>query len=88
MNIIVDAFGGDNAPLEVIKGCRMAVDKLGVNITLTGDENKIKECADKNNISMSGMTIAHADGVFDIHTEPSERLKSGKGTSMEVGLRQ
>ena len=24
MNIIVDAFGGDNAPLEVIKGCRMA----------------------------------------------------------------
>ena len=25
MNIIVDAFGGDNAPLEVIKGCRNAV---------------------------------------------------------------
>lgn len=24
MNIIVDAFGGDNAPLEVIKGCKIA----------------------------------------------------------------
>ena len=29
MKIIVDAFGGDNAPLEVIKGSRMAVDELG-----------------------------------------------------------
>ena len=87
MNIIVDAFGGDNAPLEVIKGCRMAVDKLGVEITLTGDKKKIISCAKENNISMDGLYIAHADSVFDIHTEPSEILKSGKGTSMEVGLR-
>ena len=87
MNIIVDAFGGDNAPLEVIKGCRMAVDKLGVDITLTGDENKIKKCARENNIGIDGISIVHADSVFDIHTEPSEILKSGKGTSMEVGLR-
>ena len=25
MKIIVDAFGGDNAPLEIIKGCAEAV---------------------------------------------------------------
>ena len=87
MNIIVDAFGGDNAPAEVIKGCRMAVDRLGVDITLTGDEKKIKECAEKINTSMEGISIVHAAGVFDIHTEPSEILKSGKGTSMETGLR-
>ena len=30
MKIIVDAFGGDNAPLEVIKGSRSAKDDLGV----------------------------------------------------------
>ena len=30
MNIIVDAFGGDNAPLEVIKGCKIAEENLGV----------------------------------------------------------
>ena len=30
MKIIVDAFGGDHAPLAVIEGCRQAVDELGV----------------------------------------------------------
>ena len=31
MKIIVDAFGGDNAPLEIIKGSEMAVEELGSN---------------------------------------------------------
>lgn len=41
MKIIVDAFGGDNAPLEVIKGSRNAKDDLGVDIVLVGDKEKI-----------------------------------------------
>ena len=86
MNIIVDAFGGDNAPLEVIKGCRKAVDNLGINIILTGDENKIKQSAADNNISLDGISIVHTAGVFDIHEEPSEIIKSGKETSLGKGL--
>ena len=39
--IIVDAFGGDNAPDEIIKGCRMAADELDVQIILTGREDEI-----------------------------------------------
>ena len=31
MNIIVDAFGGDNAPLEIIKGCVEAVAEYKCN---------------------------------------------------------
>ena len=47
MKIIVDAFGGDNAPLEIIKGCALAVEKFDdVEIILTGDEEKIKEVAE------------------------------------------
>ena len=29
MKLIVDAFGGDNAPLEIIKGCELAVKEYG-----------------------------------------------------------
>lgn len=47
MNIIVDAFGGDNAPLEVIKGAAQAVADFGIEITLTGNEKIIKETAEK-----------------------------------------
>lgn len=86
MKIIVDAFGGDNAPLEVLKGCERAVSELGVNIILTGNEKKIKSCAKKNEISLDGIEIVHTAEVFDIHEEPKEIIKSGKNTSMAVGL--
>ena len=47
MRIVVDAFGGDNAPLEIIKGAAAASKEYGVDITLTGKqeviENLIKE---------------------------------------------
>ena len=43
MKIIVDAFGGDNAPLEIIKGCAEATSELDIDIMLTGDEKEIRE---------------------------------------------
>ncbi len=86
MKIIVDAFGGDNAPLEVIKGCAQAVEKLGVNIILTGSRSKIEKCAADNGISLRGIEIAHTDDVFDIHEKPNEIVKSGKNSSMGLGL--
>lgn len=84
--IIVDAFGGDNAPLEVIKGCEKAVKELDVEIILTGSSDKIKKCAKENGISLDGMKIVHTDDVFDIHDEPKEIIKSGKNTSMAIGM--
>lgn len=87
MKVIVDAFGGDNAPLEVLKGCARAVSELGVNIILTGNSEKIKKCAADNGISLSGIEIEHTDDVFDIHEEPKEITRSGKNTSMALGLR-
>lgn len=86
MKVIVDAFGGDNAPLEVIKGCARAVKELGTEIVLTGSEQKIKACASENSISLDGIEIAHTDEVFDIHEEPAEIVKSRKNTSMGIGL--
>ena len=87
MRVIVDAFGGDNAPLEVIKGCARAVSELGVNVVLTGSRNKIEKCAAENGISLSGIENEHTDDVFDIHEEPKEIIKSGSNSSMALGLR-
>lgn len=86
MKIIVDAFGGDNAPLEVLKGCERAVKDLDVDIIVTGKSDEIKKCALDNGISLDGIEIVHADDVFHIHEEPNQIIKSGKNTSMAVGL--
>ena len=87
MKIILDAFGGDNAPLCVIEGARNAIDEFGVEILLCGDEAKIKKCAEDNNISLDGMEIKQADGIMDMHDEPNTILKSKSNTSLAVALK-
>ena len=42
MRIIVDAMGGDYAPVEILKGCINAVDEYGIPLTLVGQEEVIK----------------------------------------------
>lgn len=86
MKIIVDAFGGDNAPLEVIKGSMQAVRELGVDVTLAGNESLIKKCAEENGLSLEGIDILHADEIFDIHYEPVTLIKEHKNSSMAVGM--
>ncbi len=86
MNILIDAFGGDNAPLEVIRGSVRAAAELGVTMTLVGDTEKIKACAAKNDIALDGLEILHAPAVFDIHEEPTTLIKQHKDTSLAVGM--
>lgn len=87
MNIIVDAFGGDHAPLEVIKGCTRAARELGVHITLAGDEKIIRKCAQDNEISLDDVELLHAPKAFDIHEEPTSLLKEHQDSSMAVGMK-
>lgn len=87
MRIIVDAFGGDHAPLEILKGSRMAVDELGITVLLVGREAEIRACSEKNGISLAGMELLHADSVLAMEDDPAEILRGKSDTSMAVGLR-
>lgn len=88
MKIIVDGFGGDNAPLEILKGCAQAVEELGVEIIVTGDETKLNACAKENGISMRSITVSHAPDVISMEDDPGEIIKSKSGSSMAQALRQ
>ena len=87
MKIAVDAFGGDNAPLEVIKGARLASDEFGLDIVLVGKEDVIKKCAFDNGISLDGMDIVDAPDVISMHDEPTAILRSLKNSSMAVAFK-
>jgi len=87
MNIILDAFGGDHAPLEVIKGAAGAVNEYGVSVTLCGMEDKIRETARQNGVSLEGVGIAPASLVMPVTADPAEILKSYTESSMSVGLK-
>ena len=86
MKIIIDAFGGDNAPSEVIRAARQAKDELGVDMILTGDAEKLQNCATSIGVSIADMEVLHAPAVFDIHAVPTTIVKEGKDTSLAVGL--
>lgn len=88
MKIIVDAFGGDNAPLEILKGCEQAVRELDVEILLAGRTETILDVAQKNGVSLERMEIADAPDVMDMNSAGTDIMKGGKNTSMAVGLQK
>ena len=55
MKIIVDAFGGDNAPLAIIKGCAAAKEEHdNLELILTGKEDVIRSVVEENGRNISG----------------------------------
>lgn len=86
MRIIVDAYGGDNAPEAVLRGCRMAADQWKCEIILTGDGEKLRARAVELGVSLEGMTIAEAPDVFPMEAEPTAIMKQYKDSSMARGL--
>lgn len=86
MKIIVDAFGGDNAPLEIIKGCALAVEDLEIEVILTGDKNIIKKTAIENGISLNNIRVVHTDVVISPDDDASAVVKEKKNSSMGMGF--
>lgn len=86
MKIAMDAFGGDNAPDEVIKGAVMAVKKYGIEVVLTGDEKLIRERFKALNLSDKNITVINADGVIQIEDNPMEIRKSKLNSSMGMAF--
>ena len=87
MNIVIDGFGGDHVPLEPLRGAAAAVAELGVSVTVTGDEEKLRACAKENNISLKDITFVHAPTVIPVDEEPTKILKDYADCSMAVALK-
>jgi len=87
MRIIVDAFGGDNAPLEIIKGSVAAIKEYNIDITLVGNEETIKKvCADQG-IDIAQFKIVHADSVITMNEAGTDVMKAKSDSSLALGLK-
>lgn len=87
LKIVVDGFGGDNAPLSVLQGSAMAVKEYGISVLMTGDETKIKKTAEENGISLDGITIHHTDDVIEVCDDPTSIVKEHQNSSMAVAMK-
>ena len=89
MRIVVDAFGGDNAPLEIVKGAALASKEYNVDITLTGNKETIENLIKEHSISFSGdFKIIHTDDVIAMEDDPTSILKAHSNSSMALAFNE
>ncbi len=89
MRIILDAMGGDNAPLAPVMGAVQAAKDFGAEITLVGRGEAILEVLRTNGIDTlpAGIEIANADDVVDMHDDPARVIRQKPNSSMVMGLK-
>ena len=80
MKVVVDAFGGDNAPLKVVEGAILAIkENKDLNVVLCGDENKIKEILNGRN---ERIEIVNASEVITNDDVPTVAIRQKKDSSL------
>lgn len=89
MRVVVDAFGGDNAPTEIIKGASLASLEYNTEITLTGNEKTIKQIIAENDLKFYGeLKIVDTDDVISMHDEPTSLVKAHSESSMALAFKE
>ena len=89
MRVVIDAFGGDNAPLEIVKGAALASLEYGCEITLCGDETEINKVISENYLKFSGeLKIVHSDDIISMHDDPTSLIKAHKESSMALAFKE
>ena len=87
MKIVIDGFGGDNAPDEVLKGAALAVKELGIEVAVTGDVELMKKRMSELGISDKGIELVAANGVIEVEDNPRAILKEKSDCSMAVAFK-
>ena len=89
MKIIIDAMGGDNAPLAFLEGGFRAARELGIEIVLVGRVEELLELMKAQGIETlpSGVELMDAEQVVDMHDDPATVVRTKKESSMVKGLK-
>lgn len=89
MRVVIDAYGGDNAPLEIVKGAALASKEYKVDITLTGNKTEIEKIISDNSLNFEGeLKIVHTEDVISMHDDPTSLLKAHKDSSMGLAFKE
>lgn len=88
-NVVLDAMGGDYAPVEIIKGAVKAVNATpDIHVTLVGQQNVIISELSKYQFPKNQIDILHAEEVIETAEPPVTAIRRKKDSSIVVGLNQ
>lgn len=77
--IAIDAMGGDNAPGEIVAGAILAHRAGGVELTLVGDEARIRPLLGD---AAGTIEVVHVAGEIAMDAPAAQAVRSSRGTSL------
>jgi len=86
VKIVIDAMGSDKAPAVEVEGALMAVEELGYDLILVGDENKISAELNKYNKGSGKISVLHAPDTIAMHDPAALSVRRKRQSSIVVGM--
>jgi phosphate acyltransferase len=85
--IAIDAFGGDEAPAEVVKGVAQVSLATDIECLLVGDERRIQAVLEGVSYNPEHISILHCSDAIGMAEEPREAVRARRDSSLVVGVR-
>ncbi len=87
VKIVVDGFGGDKSPSEVVRGVVLATnDNPDIHVVITGKEDILKSEFDKYKYNAEQVTIVNAETVITNDEAPTVAIRTKKDSSLVVAF--
>ena len=87
MKIIIDAYGGDYSPVEMVKGAITSVNLIkDVEIIITGDETEIKNLLQEYGYTGDRIEVVHAPESISCEESPTMAIRRKTNSSLVAGL--
>ena len=87
IKIAVDAMGGENSPLKIIKGIEIHNSNTSnVFYNIFGNQKIIEPIIRKTNLNINNYKIIHSEKLIDDNDSPLSAAKKGKDTSMWLSI--
>jgi glycerol-3-phosphate acyltransferase PlsX len=87
MRIVIDCFGGDLPPSEIVPFAFRAAEDEQVDIILVGDENILTDTIAEQKLASERVSIVHAPHVITNDDDPATAVRHDPEASMSVALR-
>lgn len=87
MKVVIDAYGGDNAPYEIVKGAVLSVNKVkDLQIILTGKTLEMQNILQELGYNGDKITIVDAQDVITNDESPTSAIRTKKNSSLVVAF--
>lgn len=86
--IVVDAMGGDYAPLNAVSGAIQAcIEDPSIELLLVGKEKEINDVIASNNLPKGNYKIINSTEIITMSDTPTHALKTKSDSSIVVGVK-